>query len=47
MGVGEESVGKAETMSVHERDMQAATRHLMEAIADRIRTELELTLQEP
>jgi len=47
MSLGEESVGKSESMSVHPHDMEAATRHLLEAISDRVRTELELTLREP
>ncbi len=47
MSVGEESVGKAETMSVQRPDMEIATRHLVEAITDRVRTDLELTLREP
>ncbi len=47
MSVGEVSVGKAEAASVRQADMEIATRHLLEAITDRIRVELELTMREP
>jgi hypothetical protein len=47
MSVGEESVGRAEAASVRQADMEIATQHLLEAVTDRIRAELELTLREP